>query len=584
MDFLKSLLAALPHAASSPYAFVAYVSVVVAWVVIALKVKRNAQLLAHIDKLPPKDRLAALQLEMGTIRIKENMTPEEWLRGRVHSYIFYAFCILCLASVVVFVVAYSARKPGGVDVDITPYSGPSPQDANVKTPTTNNRLVRTLVSFRKGGPNGVVDNVFDESSGGRIYPGDPEFTLTYEYDRNNGKIIVIPKMPYLSRLSEGGPVAGIAYEWSPFAWQFPKLSIKIVNNTDRTLEFSEAAIRVSESAINTDPVIVIQENEYNVGKLAIVNEGWGKVIDPSLDFGITKEGACNAFPQDERGIHLTRNTFNREDNVLISEYVPSFLQSDNAVCVFGEIQFTTESGVKRSLKFTTLVSLISPGPALPAPPDYLYDLFLKAGEAGYTTRIPISEKVNPGDVDHFLIRIGTDKSATFNLAFSFLSEPVVTLPSTQVLLSVFVPRSQVQASHSTSGESMITVSPNPGDLAERRFYLFIRTKGRPDYHGHIHFVDNQQFEATGFFSLPPQAGPEGEQQWDCDANFNGTWLQISDDKLTIKVMHVSPIRDKEYAKACSPVLERLSGWSSSCTFTDNENCDARDVKIRLHPN
>src|SRR5437867_5917658 len=104
MEFLKSLLQALPQAASSPYALVAYLAVLVGWLVIALKVNRNKQLLAHIDKLPSKDRLSALQLEMGAVTIKEGMTPEQWIRTRVHNYLFLGFAILCLAGVVVFVV------------------------------------------------------------------------------------------------------------------------------------------------------------------------------------------------------------------------------------------------------------------------------------------------------------------------------------------------------------------------------------------------------------------------------------------------------------------------------------------------
>jgi hypothetical protein len=474
MDSLKSLLAALPSAASSPYAFVAYISVLVGWVIIALKVKRNAQLLAHIDKLPPKDRLVALQLEMGTVNIKEDMTPEQWLRARVHSYLFFGFSILCLAAVVIFVVAYSVRKPGKVDVDITPYSNSSIPRVDAKTPLSTNpaestqspgpaepsapsnrtRRARsmepTAISFRKGGSDKLVDNQFDDSSGSRIYPSEPDFTLTYDYDRVDGKIIVTPKMPYLLMLSKGGPISGIDYWWSAFAWQFPKLSIKIVNNTDRTLELTEAAIGVTESTINTDPVIVIQEDKYNIGHFAIVNEGWGRVINPTFDVGVERQSACNTFPSDTPNIHVTRSTFDEGDNVPIIQDVPPSLRSEKAVCVFGEMQFTTESAVKRSLKFDTLVSLVKPGPGAPAPPDYLYDVFLRAGEAGYTKRIPISEEVKPGEVDHFLIRIGTDKSASFNLTFSFVSRPASSLSPTQVRLSVFVPRSQVGASRLSS--------------------------------------------------------------------------------------------------------------------------------------
>jgi len=196
----------------------------VGWVVIALKVKRNAQVLAHIDKLPSKDRLAALQLEMGAVNIKGNMTPEQWIRARVHSYLFFGFAILCLAGVVVLVVA-SVRKEGIPDVDITPYNQPqhsqeggnsTPSGPPIETSQAPQRAV-ARASFRKEGSDSLVDNQFDSSSGRFNGFGTPEFTLTYDYDRAGDTINITPTLPYFSLLSRGGPISGIRYEWSPFA-------------------------------------------------------------------------------------------------------------------------------------------------------------------------------------------------------------------------------------------------------------------------------------------------------------------------------------------------------------------------------
>jgi hypothetical protein len=451
MSFFKSLLEALPNAATSPYAFVAYICVVVAWVVIGLRVKRNAQLLAHLERLPSGDRLAALQLEMGAASIKGGITPEQWIRAQVHKYLFLGFAILCLAAVVVFVVAYSVRRPGTADVDITPYSDSQGHPVSPDLNTTSSFDVNATspsaaaVSFQKGGSDDPVNNQFDATSGDSIH-GSADFTLTYQYDRRNGKIEITPSMPYLSSLSEGGPIRGVPYWWSAFGWQFPKLSIKVVNNTDRTLELTEAAIAVKDSKINTDPVILIHEDLNNVGHFEIVNEGWGKVLKPSFRLGIASRSACDAFPTKEPTEFISRDTFDGGDNVPIASFVPIGLRGERVVCVFGTMQFATESGAQKSLKIYTLASLVQPGPGAPRPPDYLYDVFLKAGEAGYSKRIPISEAVKPGDVEHFLIRIGTDKSASFDLAFSFTAKPTTLKQSTAVGISIFVPRSQVRRS------------------------------------------------------------------------------------------------------------------------------------------
>ena len=109
MDF-KSLVSALPSAATSPFAFAAYVLVVAAWVVIALRLKRNRQLLDHIEKLPQADRLKALQLEMGAVQVRSGLTADQWLRSRVHLYYFLGFCVGCVAAVVVFAIAVTTTR------------------------------------------------------------------------------------------------------------------------------------------------------------------------------------------------------------------------------------------------------------------------------------------------------------------------------------------------------------------------------------------------------------------------------------------------------------------------------------------
>src|SRR5206468_4243007 len=89
---------------------VCYVLVVISWVVLASKGKRNAKLLANLEKLPEKDRLKALTGEMGSIELKEGFSPEQWIRQRQHFYAFMGFLAALIAAVILVVIAMAQAK------------------------------------------------------------------------------------------------------------------------------------------------------------------------------------------------------------------------------------------------------------------------------------------------------------------------------------------------------------------------------------------------------------------------------------------------------------------------------------------
>lgn len=148
MQFFKAAFSGLPVVASSPSALLAYLVVILAWVVIAWRVNRHKNLLVNLEKLPPHDRLKALQDEMGMVEVASGLSPEQWIRSKVHLYYFLAFAVVFLSFVILFVVgaasqmsgtiyigvaivffalllliliAYRMRSSGKVDVDITPF-------------------------------------------------------------------------------------------------------------------------------------------------------------------------------------------------------------------------------------------------------------------------------------------------------------------------------------------------------------------------------------------------------------------------------------------------------------------------------
>jgi hypothetical protein len=126
-ELLRSAIAALPTVATHPLAFVAYIVVVLAWLIVALKVKRNNNLLKVLDKLPSEDRLRALQSEMGSVQLAAGLSPEQYLRSRIHLYYFLGFSILCLVGLLIFVVSavMGQNPPGEPRTVVTASTGPS---------------------------------------------------------------------------------------------------------------------------------------------------------------------------------------------------------------------------------------------------------------------------------------------------------------------------------------------------------------------------------------------------------------------------------------------------------------------------
>jgi hypothetical protein len=73
--FLASALAAIPSAATSTFSLIAFALAVAAYVFTVWRVVRNKNLLQYLQKLPPKDRLGALETELGGATAATAGTP-----------------------------------------------------------------------------------------------------------------------------------------------------------------------------------------------------------------------------------------------------------------------------------------------------------------------------------------------------------------------------------------------------------------------------------------------------------------------------------------------------------------------------
>jgi hypothetical protein len=441
-DLFRLTISSLPTVASSPFAFVAYIVVVLAWLIIAWRVKRNKNLLENLVKLPENDRLRAFETEVGHIPIKEGLSPEQYLRSRIHYYYFLAFSILCLVIVTIFVVSavIGRKQQGTATSDISLYEVEGKQQ---------------FEPFRDSQPEFEPDRNHQDIGVAVKNDEDPSgCTVTYTYDRvDERKIQINPQLPYLSLLSLTEPIPN----YIGCSINFPRLSIKIVNNTEQTLVITEVAINVKSSKVNTLPILSVKGSISAPNKLFLENEGWSDLINPVVRFNIVDENSCSNvnFADTENVRQLP--TIQRGASVDISREISKYKYSSNSsLCVYGQVSYNTENGRMHIVNFKESIFLHVRFPMLMIP-SYTYDLFLEADKSNYIKRLPISHEIKSGDSDLLILQVATNKWSQFDLDFSFRTSEGKYLPGNEVLLDIFVPRS---VSSSIAGHFMIPSREN----------------------------------------------------------------------------------------------------------------------------
>jgi hypothetical protein len=299
-DFLSAAIGAIPQAASSGLALAAYAMATVAYMFVTWRVTRNKNLLAHIAKLPAKDRLPALRSEMGSIEIKGGLAPEDWIRARIHKYYFLSFVVTCGVGIIVLCLAlFSKPRLPEVVVDIYRESSTLRREHEVLQALRQVFLRPALAQDaefqdpnqmrldRSGGS--LADRALLARYGNRT-------SVNYNYEQSPSGIVVRPSLPYLDAQRAGEVVEGFRWTWEPFSWNFPILSVRISNNTSRTILISQAVFNVSDSRMDNRPVFAVAGETYN-GDVFIVNEGWGAARDGRVAYSIQRRSSCQAWQE-----------------------------------------------------------------------------------------------------------------------------------------------------------------------------------------------------------------------------------------------------------------------------------------------
>ena len=307
-----------------------------------------------------------------------------------------------------------AREPPAAPAAVSPAVAPASMPTAVET--------RTDWGQRQMGEDGI----------------DPDRLVTYSARLENGLSRITFDVPYLTRLLKGGPIEGLDYLGTPFKWRFPELSIRAVNNTSGTVVLSEARFDVVSSRVIGTTVITVED--LSVDKLVFHNEGWGEIVNPSVALTISEsgpEGNVSLFAPASHTVSL--RSFSDTAVVPLSAYLPDRLRRSTLVAVEGQIEYG-DQGRRHAIEFRTRVSL-QVRSAVGIPPSHFYDITLKAGESGVVRQIPLAQEMKSGESDHFVIRLGADKSSTHRLHITFRAVDGQIFDGGHMSVDIFVPRS-----------------------------------------------------------------------------------------------------------------------------------------------
>jgi hypothetical protein len=453
-DLLKAASGAITAAKSSPLALLALLIIVLAWVVIAFRVRRNSQLLANLGQLPEKDRLKALELEMGHVPLKGGLSPEQWLRARVHQYYFFGFALLCLFILILAAFAKYSKGPElktGASISLHTERPGAPEPAAKPTSDSSpDAPSRGAASHSDGAvlpakAPGAATRIGVETRWGPRQMSEDEVPadrrVTYAVEIEGGTQHIHYQAGYVDLFRNGGPIKGFNPLGTTFQWRYPEIAVNVVNNTNSTMALSQAVLSVDESTVEETPLLLVED--LSVNELIIRNEGWAGITGGAVELSIEEPAAAGEvqlFAPAKQTVPLP--PFTATSHIALQPLLPQRLRNAGQVRVSGNISYTA-GRTRASVKFETRVSLeVRAGAGIPA--SHTYQAFFPAGKAPVRIPIDIAQRIAPGEADRFYIVLGTDKTCHNRVRVDFQTAGGEPVSGSRFLLDVFVPRSAAE--------------------------------------------------------------------------------------------------------------------------------------------
>ncbi|MFI5530417.1 hypothetical protein ACIA8O_17935 [Kitasatospora sp. NPDC051853] len=281
---------------------------------------------------------------------------------------------------------------------------------------------------------------------------------------------------YLDRVHAGELLEG---SWRNHRW--PVLDVKVVNNTAEAVLLHEAVLEVRSSEPDLRAVPVLQ---YDVMDIVLRNDGWGQMEDCTLTFSLfAAPGASRPVggPFVLRSADLVEGTGRsgrRRTQWPVADALRSCGADPGAIrhlagpagrSASGRAQLDAALGTfaERGQAFVEgILEYTHPGPdgapvrtANPVrgrldltddgspriggylPPAHRYSMVLPSTGSTYRVAVPLSQFVQSGEADRFLVTIASDRSAVhdFSLTVRYNEQQEVVVAE-RVRLELFLPR------------------------------------------------------------------------------------------------------------------------------------------------
>ncbi|MFD5429900.1 hypothetical protein [Streptomyces sp. NPDC127084] len=339
--------------------------------------------------------------------------------------------------------------------------------------------------------------------------GAPAFAMSYEISGQVENTEIRPADDYLGRLR-----AGRLLEGRPGFHRWPVLDVKVVNNTAEAVLLHEAVLQVRSSKPDLRAVPILLYKDLNI---FLRNDGWGQMEDCTLTFSLFAtpgttarrfggpfvlrstdlvEGrgragrrrahwpvadalrSCGADPAAVSSLagparHSARS------RALLDAALGPFAERGEAF-VLGRLEYTHPGPDGALVRAANLVrgrlDLTDDGsPRIGGylPPAHQYSTVLPSTRSDYRVAVPLSQFVQSGEADRFLVTIASDRSAIHDFSLTVrYNEQQEVVAAERVRLELFLPRPMED-----KAPSRLQLGPAAARPARRWWWQGLRRSG-----------------------------------------------------------------------------------------------------------
>jgi hypothetical protein len=322
-----------------------------------------------------------------------------------------------------------------------------------------------------------------------------DYAVSYASSVERSSLAIGPRVDYLARLRGQGPIRPARYWHGPFecAFALPSLDIKLVNNSGRTIFFTQAILDLEKSTENDEPLPIIRTDRlgYWSRELHILNDGWGELppvtaafnlsplpcegrpeiedlgedVKPPFAFEVPEDPRVEGYENElsfdlsealaasgadlARLVDLEENESIRWNELFRSDNPPELMEAlgpfkTNKALVKGELRYADRGAAEGQrrvafLAWTWLINARRKGK--PRPPTTAYHVLLEPSGGHRSIVVPIAQELRHEETDRFTLRIASPRSSRHRFRLRLVYGSRQSVRSSLIDLDLFMPRS-----------------------------------------------------------------------------------------------------------------------------------------------